>query len=118
MTRSPDARSLAELAGVFDRVRDQWDWKGRIDAVIPVACRQVVAEAIWWFTQTEAVFEPVPRTPGRLHVTADGYRLGPYGDPNDVAPMPPCAAPPSASWFPRRCSSEPAMGLTPTKERS
>ncbi|HET9132929.1 MAG TPA: hypothetical protein VFN90_01375 [Gemmatimonadales bacterium] len=117
-SRSPDARTMAELAGVFDRVRDHWDWKGRIDAVIPAASQGIVAEAIWWFTETEAVFEPVPRTPGRLRVTADGYRRGPYGDPHDLGSPRPRAAPPGATWSPQRRSYTTAADPSSTHERS
>ena len=65
---------LGPLADAFDRVRDPRDWKAPIRALIPVAERCMVEEAVRWFTFTDPVFAPVPGEAQRLVVTAPGYR--------------------------------------------
>lgn len=71
---------LNSLAGVFDRVRNGRDWMAPIRAEIAVADREVVEQAILWFTATIPDFAPVPGRPDRVILTAAGYRLGPWGD--------------------------------------
>jgi hypothetical protein len=68
---------LEQLASAFDRVRNPRDWKAPIRAVIPVAERPVVEQAVLWFTDTVPVFAPAPGETDRLVVMAPGYRLGP-----------------------------------------
>jgi len=68
---------LEQLATAFDRVRNPRDWKAPIRAVIPVAERPVVEEAVLWFTDTVPVFAAAPGETDRLVVMAPGYRLGP-----------------------------------------
>ena len=67
---------LGELAAAFDRVRDPRDWQAPIHALIPLAERPLVDEAVRWFTSTTPRFEAAPDDPGRLVVTAAGYRRG------------------------------------------
>lgn len=74
---------LEQLASAFDRVRDPRDWKAPIRAVIPVAERPIVEQAVRWFTETEPRFEAVPDQTDRVLVVAPGYRLGPAGGPSD-----------------------------------
>jgi hypothetical protein len=68
-----------QLASVFDRVRDPYDWKAPIAAEIAAADRVAVERAVHWFTDTVPVFLAVPGESGRLVVMARGYRLGPSG---------------------------------------
>lgn len=83
-----------ELAAAFAQVRNGHDWKGPIRAVIQAADRQVVEQAILWFTDTTPVFVPISGDPARLLVRAPGYRLGaagyrggpPSDDADDVTP--------------------------------
>jgi hypothetical protein len=67
---------LDELAASFDRVMNPRDWQAPIRSVIAAAERQVVEQAVLWFTHTAAEFEPAPGDSGRLIITALGYRLG------------------------------------------
>ena len=79
---APTARSShshADLEQAFRKVSDPNDWRGPIDAVIDDADRHVVGEAVAYFTATSAEFHPVPGQPGKLRVTAVGYRCGPAG---------------------------------------
>jgi hypothetical protein len=71
---------LEQLAKAFDRVRHPQDWKAPIQAEIAVADRQVVEEAIIWFTATVPLFAPVPGRSDRLMLTAAGYEGGPWGE--------------------------------------
>lgn len=68
---------LDELASAFDRVRNPRDWKAPVRAEIPASARAVTEQAILWFTDTLPEFEASPEHPGRLTVTARGYRMGP-----------------------------------------
>lgn len=72
------ANESSSLQPYFSLVSDKSDWKKPIDATIPVNLREVVSDAISFFTATEAVFEEVD--PNTLRVTAKGYRRGPAGD--------------------------------------
>ena len=72
---------LEQLASAFDRVRHPRDWKAPIRAVIPVADRPAVEEAVLWFTNTNPMFEAAPGATDHLVVTSLGYRLGTAGDP-------------------------------------
>jgi hypothetical protein len=67
---------LDELATAFDRVMNPRDWQAPIRSVITAPERQVVEQAVLWFTHTPAEFELAPGDSGRLIVTALGYRLG------------------------------------------
>ena len=67
---------LAQLAAAFDRVMNPRDWKAPIRSVIPEAERDVVDQAVRWFTNTDPVFEPAPGRPDCLVVVALGYQLG------------------------------------------
>jgi hypothetical protein len=68
-----------QLAAAFDRVMACRDWKGPIRAVIPAGDRQIVEQAVLWFTRTVPEF--VAERDGALFllITAAGYRAGPYG---------------------------------------
>ena len=82
---------LDQLASAFDRVRNPRDWKAPVRAEIPAVARSVTEQAVRWFTDTTPEFEASPEHPGRLTVTARGYRLGQAGDadpgpPDTVAP--------------------------------
>jgi hypothetical protein len=66
------------LDAAFLQVQPKAHWKDPIDAIIAAKDREIVAEAIEFFTATKASFEI--RWDGRLHVTAPGYRAGPAGD--------------------------------------
>jgi hypothetical protein len=68
-----------QLAAAFDRVRDAQDWKAPIRAVIPAPERPLVAQAVYWFTDTVPEFVPTQAGADRLEVRALGYRLGPAG---------------------------------------
>lgn len=67
---------LDRLAAAFDRVRDPRDWQAPIAAVIAREERQVVEQAIRWFTATEAEFRPCGDRADSLAVHAPGYRQG------------------------------------------
>ncbi len=67
---------LDQLAAAFDRVRDPRDWKAPICALIPIAERPVVEQAVLWFTSTAPIFEAAPGEQNRLVVMAPGYRRG------------------------------------------
>ncbi len=71
---------LDQLASAFDRVRNPRDWMAPVRAEIPAAEQAVTAQAVRWFTDTTPEFEPSLADPGRLTVTAAGYRLGPAGE--------------------------------------
>lgn len=72
---------LEQLAKAFDRVMNPRDWKAPIRSVIAEEEREVVDQAVRWFTNTDPVFEPVPGRPDCLMVVALGYHLGlPQGD--------------------------------------
>ena len=70
--------SLAEIKKAFNKVQNPSDWKAPISATIKENEREVMAEAIKFYTATEAHFRPAG--PGLLSVYAKGYRLGPAGD--------------------------------------
>lgn len=66
---------LDRLTSAFDRVRDAWDWKAPIEAVIQEEDRPLVEQAITWFTGTPPAFAPAPQQPGYLIVRAQGYGI-------------------------------------------
>ena len=68
-----------KLEAVFDRVRNPADWRAPISAVCQPHEKDLVREAIVFFTATEPTFSEFPGT-GFLKVTALGYRQGPAGD--------------------------------------
>ena len=100
---------LEQLAAAFDRVRNPRDWKAPIRAVIAAGERSVVEQAVLWFTETVAVFEPARGEAERLMVTAPGYRLGPAGNPPGDAPL---SVPATPATDGRRRSLEP-VGVSP-----
>ena len=67
---------MEQLAAAFDRVMNPRDWKAPIRSVIPEAERDLVGQAVRWFTNTDPVFEPAPGQPDCLVVVALGYQLG------------------------------------------
>jgi hypothetical protein len=75
-----------ELEHAFAAVTDPRDWKGTISSQIPVAEREVVEHAVFWYTGTHPVFTAAPDHPEWLIVTALGHRLGPAGDHSDTSP--------------------------------
>lgn len=76
----PGELQSEQLARAFDRVRNPRDWKAPIHAEIAVADRQIVEEAILWFTATVPRFAPIPGRSDRLLLTAAGYARGPWGE--------------------------------------
>lgn len=71
--------SPAELAGLFDSVKDPVDWRAPIRANVHPMLWPGIREAIIFYTATEP--RVVGGTPdGRLTIEADGYRAGPAGD--------------------------------------
>lgn len=68
----------ARLTPWFDRVVSKVDWKAPIKAFCRAEDMAITAEAIAFFTATEAAFEDAGC--GWLRVTATGYRMGPAGD--------------------------------------
>jgi hypothetical protein len=70
-----------ELKPYFDQVYPTSDWKAPIDAFCRREDKEKVAEAVKFFTATEATFqEPVPPSKDWLRVHSIGYRAGPAGD--------------------------------------
>ena len=67
------------LDAAFKKVQNAKHWKDPIDAFIDEGDRDVVREAITYFTGTTAEFAPVTGT-NQLRVRAIGYRMGPCGD--------------------------------------
>lgn len=72
----PAPRTREELQAAFDLVKNQKDWKERIDRVIPRSMEPAVAEAISYFTGTTASFYE-HKDPSKLIVRAAGYYRGP-----------------------------------------
>jgi hypothetical protein len=71
------AYSVAEMEAAWELVAPAEHWKAPIAAEIPAEKAAVVAEAIAFYTATEAHFEPAGA--GKLRVTAAGYWAGPAG---------------------------------------
>lgn len=69
--------SEADLKGALNKVIPPGDWKGPIDAMIDEKDRDVVTEAIIYYTATSPSF--YVQSSGLLRVMADGYRNGPAG---------------------------------------
>jgi len=67
-----------KLKPLFDSICDPKDWKAPIKAYVRDFKRADIAEAIVFYTATEAAFEDAGN--GWLKVTAPGYRMGPAGD--------------------------------------
>ena len=67
----------AEMEKAFALVSPVEHWKAPISAEISEEMREVVTEAIAYYTASEAVFAEAG--PGRLYVTAIGYWAGPAG---------------------------------------
>lgn len=74
--------SREQLKEAFDKVCDKTDWKRPIDSVCRSQDVPIVADAIQYFTATEAHFDYLGVVNGNhmLKVRADGYRRGPAGD--------------------------------------
>ena len=70
---------LHELAVAFDRVMNPRDWQAPIRSVIAAADRDLMEQAVLWFTHTTASFEEVSGEADRLVITAPGYRMGTRG---------------------------------------
>ena len=64
----------AKLTAAFNKVADKADWKRPIDAVIDRADRDIVREAVIYFTATVPTFVDVG---DKMRVTSPGYRAGP-----------------------------------------
>jgi len=78
---TPTNEDRERLGPVFDRVRDQADWRAPIDCLVAAPdpeVRALIAEAVEFFTATPATFVPTIRR-GVYRLTADGYRNGPAG---------------------------------------
>jgi hypothetical protein len=73
-TYSPE--KLESLEQAFNSVCNRDDWKAPIETVIFPADQAIVAEAIAFYTATEAVFI---KQGNMLLVKALGYRNGPAG---------------------------------------
>ncbi len=54
---------LEELAEAFDRVMNPRDWMAPIRSEIPAAQREVVEQAVVWFTETVPVFVTIRDNP-------------------------------------------------------
>lgn len=64
-----------ELATAFQKVQDKAHWKNPIKSTCTKDELEVVAEAIIYFTATEASFQPIGID--LFKVTAPGYWAGP-----------------------------------------
>lgn len=77
--------SEKELKAAFDKVCSPVDWKNPIEAIISVSDKELVTEAIIYYTATVPNFEKLSNTNKVnkdmwLRVTSPGYRMGPAGD--------------------------------------
>ena len=72
------------LKNAFDKVKNNSDWKKPIRATIKIGDREIVAEAIYYYTSTNATFSSVPKNSKFIKVRAPGYRNGPAGDGNGL----------------------------------
>ncbi len=75
-----------QLVAAFAQVRNPVDWKGPISAVIAVAERPLVEQAVIWFTATVPAFTPARGAADRLVVRAPGYSAGPAGPGHSAGP--------------------------------
>ena len=71
-----------QLKEAFDKVQNKDHWKNPIDAVIPKQAMDITADAIQFFTGTQAFFNSNNLTlaqceAGMVRVTAIGYYAGP-----------------------------------------
>ena len=73
--------SIFQMVTAFDFICDQSDWKNEINCVIPANQKDLVKEAIWFYTATEAKFVPAGENQNGplLTVSATGYHNGPAG---------------------------------------
>jgi hypothetical protein len=72
-----------QLEAAFKKVRNKEHWKNPVDAIIDATeDTELINEAVIHFTATTAEFAHIRCGPnkGKIHVKADGYRLGPAGD--------------------------------------
>ena len=71
-----------QLKEAFEKVQNKDHWKNPIDAVIPKQAMDITADAIHFFTGTQAFFSSNRLTlkevqDGCVRVTAIGYYAGP-----------------------------------------
>lgn len=67
------------LRKAFDQVCTQGDWKGPINAVVPVQLVDMYIHAIKFMTATDPIL--ISNTPpGFVRLVSVGYRAGPAGD--------------------------------------
>ena len=74
-----------ELKAAWDEVKNQRDWKARIDKEVYDKTDEELARivfAVGFYTGTQAVLEELSPSEGRrrTRVRAVGYRMGPAGD--------------------------------------
>lgn len=73
------ANARKELLEIyFNRVCDKSDWKGPIKGFCRVEDKEIIADAIEFFTATQACFFDTGVS-GWLMIDAVGYRNGPAG---------------------------------------
>ena len=72
--------TIAELRTAFEKVQNPDDWKGPIEAVIPLGDRKVTEASVEFFTATKAQIElHMYIYPPCVSVRSVGYRMGPAG---------------------------------------
>lgn len=69
----------ADLKAAFDLVANPSDWKAPISGDVKEDLKDVVREAVIFYTATVPEFGPSSFS-GYVHVKAAGYRAGPAGD--------------------------------------
>jgi hypothetical protein len=72
-----DDKTAEILRSAFGQICGQDDWRGPINAVVPVRLVSLYCEAIRFMTATEPTQEPVDDYHVRL--VSVGYRMGPAG---------------------------------------
>jgi hypothetical protein len=66
------------LYAAFNQICGREDWKGPINAVVPIPLVGLYAEAIRFFTATEPV--QLPEDSKHVRLISVGYHAGPAGD--------------------------------------
>lgn len=67
-----------QMKASFKKLGMAQDWQGRICAEVPNSEKDVIVEAILFYTGTEADITSVPT--GNLKVMSWGYRKGPWAN--------------------------------------
>ncbi len=76
-----DGDCIKVMGHRFDAVKDEADWRGPIDKIIPYEALAETIAAIAFYTATEAEWEDSQSVRGikMVRVQAVGYRAGPAG---------------------------------------